>query len=98
MRDFESRASASSATPANAKRSENVFSISPADFRSAIVDLISSATMIPRHSLSRRAFLAAAAAAPLAAAAKSRRIPVGLELYSVREELKNDLMGTVRGV
>jgi len=54
--------------------------------------------MIPRHSLSRRAFLAAAAAAPLAAAAKSRRIPVGLELYSVREELKNDLMGTVRGV
>jgi sugar phosphate isomerase/epimerase len=53
--------------------------------------------MIPRHSLSRRSFLAAAAAAPLAAA-KSKRIPVGLELYSVREELKNDLMGTVRGV
>ena len=39
------------------------------------------------------------AAAPLAAAASaSKLIPVGLELYSVRDELKKDLMGTVRGV
>lgn len=39
------------------------------------------------------------AAAPLvAAAAQSKQIPVGLELYSVRDELKKDLMGTVRGV
>ena len=39
------------------------------------------------------------AAAPLAAgAAHSRPIPVGLELYSVRNELRKDLMGTVRGV
>ena len=39
------------------------------------------------------------AAAPLAAAAStSKSIPVGLELYSVRDELNKDLMGTVRGV
>jgi sugar phosphate isomerase/epimerase len=49
--------------------------------------------------ISRRAFLGSVAAAPLvAAAAQSKHIPVGLELYSVREELKKDLMGTVRGV
>ena len=39
------------------------------------------------------------AAAPLAAAAfPSKHIPVGLELYSVRDELDKDLAGTVRGV
>ena len=39
------------------------------------------------------------AAAPLAVAASaSKSLPVGLELYSVRDELKKDLMGTVRGV
>jgi len=39
------------------------------------------------------------AAAPLAAAMPDlKQIPVGLELYSVRDELKKDLMGTVRGV
>lgn len=32
------------------------------------------------------------------AAPKSRRLPVGLELYSVRDELQKDLMGTVRAV
>ena len=38
-------------------------------------------------------------AAPLAAAVTpSKQIPVGLELYSVRDELKKDLAGTVRGV
>ncbi len=50
--------------------------------------------------LSRRSFLVSVAASPLrvkAAAGKSK-IPVGLELYSVREELKTDLMGTVRAV
>ena len=61
--------------------------------------MISSATMMPHDSLSRRSFLALSAAAPLAPAmAKSKHIPVGLELFSVREELKQDLMGTVRGV
>lgn len=51
------------------------------------------------ESVSRRLFLAMAAAAPLAAAAQSaKRVPVGLELYSVRGELAKDLMGTVRAV
>ena len=51
------------------------------------------------HSLSRRSFLALTAAAPaLPAVAQSKRIPIGLELYSVREELKQDLAGTVRSV
>jgi sugar phosphate isomerase/epimerase len=49
--------------------------------------------------ISRRAFLTAAAAASLASVAgKSKRPPVGLELYSVRDQLKQDLMGTVRAV
>ena len=51
-------------------------------------------------SLSRRSFLAAAAAAlPLAPVLAQRRLPpIGLELYSVRGELMKDLMGTVRAV
>lgn len=47
---------------------------------------------------SRRTFLAAGAAATLASHAAGKKIPVGLELYSVRNELKKDLMGTVRAV
>lgn len=47
--------------------------------------------------LSRRSLLMAGAAAPVAMAQK-KRIPIGLELYSVRDELKADLMGTVREV
>lgn len=51
------------------------------------------------YSISRRSLLAQAAAAALASAAiKKAHIPIGLELYSVREQLKQDLMGTVRGV
>lgn len=42
------------------------------------------------HNLSRRSFIAAAAAAPLALEALNTSIPIGLELYSVREELKKD--------
>lgn len=39
------------------------------------------------------------AAAPLVAAVTPyKQIPIGLELYSVRDELQKDLMGTVRGV
>jgi sugar phosphate isomerase/epimerase len=51
-------------------------------------------------SVSRRAFLAMAAAAPFAASAfaQSKRIPIGIELYSVRGELTKDLPGTVRAV
>lgn len=50
-------------------------------------------------SLTRRSFLALTAAAPLAfAAPKAKHIPVGIELYSVRDELTKDLFGTVRAV
>lgn len=37
------------------------------------------------------------AAAPLVSAAY-KRVPIGLELFSVRDELKQDLMGTIRTV
>lgn len=50
------------------------------------------------HSFSRRSFLAAAGAAPLALWASGKDIPIGLELYSVRHDLKKDLPGTVRKV
>ncbi len=50
-------------------------------------------------SVTRRLFLGTVAAAPLALrAADSNRIPVGLELYSVRDDLKKDPMGTLTGV
>jgi sugar phosphate isomerase/epimerase len=49
--------------------------------------------------LSRRAFLAMAAAVPAASMLAQKRLPaIGLELYSVRGELMKDLMGTVRTV
>lgn len=44
----------------------------------------------------RRSFLAASAAA--VALGADKKIPVGLELYSVRDELAKDLPGTVRAV
>ncbi len=51
------------------------------------------------YTLSRRSFLALAAASAAAfAMPKGKHIPVGLELYSVRDELAKDLMGTVRAV
>jgi sugar phosphate isomerase/epimerase len=60
---------------------------------------ISNAQMTSIGSISRRSFLALAGAAPFALAARSvKRVPVGLELYSVRDELVKDLMGTVRAV
>jgi sugar phosphate isomerase/epimerase len=46
--------------------------------------------------ISRRSLLALAGAAPLALAKKN--VPVGLELYSVRDEMKKDLFATVRTV
>ncbi|HXW55908.1 MAG TPA: sugar phosphate isomerase/epimerase [Candidatus Cybelea sp.] len=46
---------------------------------------------------SRRLFLECLAAAPFFRVG-NRRIPVGLELYSVRDQLQKDLMGTVRQV
>jgi sugar phosphate isomerase/epimerase len=52
------------------------------------------------HTLSRREFLAVAGTIPLAGrlASAASKVPVGLELYTVRDSLKQDLMGTVRGV
>lgn len=57
-----------------------------------------------RMSLTRRSFVAVSAMLPWALKAhaspssKSKDIPIGLELYSVREALKQDLEGTVRAV
>src|SRR3984893_1360078 len=51
------------------------------------------------HTLSRRAFLALSAMLPWSLRAyASMSIPVGLELFSVRNALKDDLTGTVRAV
>jgi sugar phosphate isomerase/epimerase len=51
------------------------------------------------HTVSRRSFLALSAMLPWALSAPgSSSIPVGLELYSVRDELKRDPEGTVRAV
>src|SRR5215471_5427278 len=58
-------------------------------------DMFLCMTQHPR--ISRRSFLAAAAATPLAFSA-GKNLPVGLELYSVRGELAKDTMGTVRAV
>jgi sugar phosphate isomerase/epimerase len=50
-------------------------------------------------SLSRRSFLALSAAAPLALALPAgKNLPIGLELYSVRNELQKDPTGTVTAV
>ncbi len=49
--------------------------------------------------MTRRGFLALSAMVPLALRAESvSAIPMGLEMYSVREELKKDSVGTVRAV
>ena len=49
--------------------------------------------------VSRRGFLTAAAAtAPLALAAQSRKVPVGIEMYSVRNELTKDTLATTRAI
>src|SRR5882724_10582800 len=49
--------------------------------------------------LSRRSFVAALGAIPLASAvAKGSAVPIGLELYSVRGELKTDQSTTLQAV
>jgi hypothetical protein len=51
------------------------------------------------HSFSRRSFLALSAMLPFSLRAfAATSVPVGLELYSVRNALKEDPMGTVRTV
>jgi sugar phosphate isomerase/epimerase len=54
--------------------------------------------MTIKHPFSRRSFLAMTAAAPLVPALAQKSIPIGLELYSVRNELGKDLSGTVTAV
>lgn len=56
--------------------------------------------MSATSSISRRSFLAMSALLPWAfkSAASARSVPVGLELYSVRDALKQDPEGTVRSV
>ena len=56
--------------------------------------------MIKGDQFSRRAFLSTVAAAPIVvkAATEGKHIPVGLELYSVRNELKKDETATLQGV
>lgn len=49
------------------------------------------------HGMTRRTFVAVSGVAPLALAA-GKKVPVGLELFSVREALTKDLMGTVTAV
>lgn len=58
---------------------------------------------MPYSNFSRRSFLAMSAVVPfafrgLAAGSPASTIPVGLELYSVREALKKDPEGTIRAV
>ena len=56
----------------------------------------------PINQLSRRSFLALSAAVPFALryplTPAAKTIPIGIELYSVRNALKQDLQGTVRAV
>lgn len=47
--------------------------------------------------MTRRAFAAVTALAPMALA-QAKKVPVGLELYSVRDELMKDEIATVRAV
>ena len=57
--------------------------------------------MAPSTTVSRRSFLALAGALPFAlraSALAAGKVPVGLELYTVRDELTKDLLGTVRAV
>ena len=57
--------------------------------------------MTSTTSFSRRSFLSLAASASIALALPAtakKRLPVGIELYAVRDELQKDLMGTVRAV
>ena len=60
--------------------------------------------MDTKNSLTRRSFLEVCAAAPIGAmgaarmSAATKPIPIGLELYSVRNDLEKDLYGTVTRV
>jgi len=60
-------------------------------------------SMMPQNSISRRSFLAtalaASAAPPLAMSSPAaKHVPIGLELFSVRDEIAKDLTGTITAV
>lgn len=60
---------------------------------------MSNEEMTRRRFLKTSAAVAATlAAGPVGAAGRAKRPPIGLELYSVRDEMAKDLMGTVRAV
>lgn len=48
--------------------------------------------------MNRRTFLSQVAAAAATLSAKGKKLPVGLELYSVRQELQKDDVGTLKAV
>ena len=60
------------------------------------------------NSVTRRSFLAMASAASASIVSSgalgtiptfaAKKLPIGIELFSVRDELQKDLMGTVRAV
>lgn len=54
--------------------------------------------MLPDESVSRRLFLALSGAASLRLVSAAKAVPVGLELFSVRDELTKDPDATVRAV
>src|SRR5260370_425916 len=54
--------------------------------------------MTPSSGCAARLILVLAGVFPFAASGPATKVPVGLELYSVRDELAKDLMGTVRAV
>jgi sugar phosphate isomerase/epimerase len=62
--------------------------------------MLLSTLMSTHDEISRRTFLALAGSIPLAASAWARQtsVPIGIELYSVRNELMKDLNGTVTAV
>jgi hypothetical protein len=61
-------------------------------------DIVRVAMDSPNH-VTRRSFLVSTAALPVALAAQQgSSIPIGLELYSVRDNLAKDLPGTLQAV
>lgn len=53
---------------------------------------------MPMSPFSRRAFLAGLTAAPVILNAAYKKVPIGLELYSVRDMMKEDEVATVKAV
>jgi sugar phosphate isomerase/epimerase len=63
-----------------------------------MLDACYSLGVLHQESISRRLFLALTGAASLKLASAANAVPIGLELFSVRDELAKDPQGTVRAV